>query len=109
MELLNALYEHMIDADFELKALLMNIKVKNKELINERASKFCGKYLEINSCIIVSIVHSRRYQRSTNREWRGVFELERATQFRNSQERRSRLNLLQSAPYSPYPPLTLKW
>ena len=51
MELLSALYEHMIDADFELKAFLMNIKVNNKELIDERASKFCGKYLELNSCL----------------------------------------------------------
>lgn len=51
MELLGALYEHMIDADFELKALLMNIKVKNKKFIDERASKFCEKYLELNSCL----------------------------------------------------------
>jgi len=51
MELLGTLYEHMIDADFELKALLMNIKVKNKEFIDERASKFCEKYIELNSCL----------------------------------------------------------
>ena len=51
MELLSKLYEHMTDADFELKALLMNIKIKNKELIDERAYKFCEKYLELNSCL----------------------------------------------------------
>lgn len=51
VELLETLYGHMVDADFELKALFLNIKIKNKELIDERAFKFCEKCLELNSCL----------------------------------------------------------
>lgn len=51
MELLGTLYEKMIDADLELKALLMNIKVGKRELINARAYNFCEKYLELNSLL----------------------------------------------------------
>ena len=49
MELLGQLYEHMVEADLELKFFLMNIKTKNKKLIADRAYKFCEKYLELNS------------------------------------------------------------
>lgn len=51
MELLGKLYEKMVDADFELKAFLLNIKVKKKDLIEEHAHKFCEKYLELNSLL----------------------------------------------------------
>lgn len=51
MELLGKLYERMVEADFELKAFLMNIKVKNKKLIDDRAYKFCEKYLELNALL----------------------------------------------------------
>ena len=51
MDLFGQLYEHMIDADFQLKALLMNIKVGNLEFIRQRAKQFSEKYLELNSCL----------------------------------------------------------
>lgn len=51
MELFGLLYEHMIDADFQLKALLMNIKVGDRESIRQRAIQFSEKYLELNSCL----------------------------------------------------------
>lgn len=51
MELLGKLYEKMVEADFELKAFLMNIKVGKKELIDDRAYKFCEKYLELNALL----------------------------------------------------------
>lgn len=51
MELLGNLYEKMVEADLELKALLLNIKVKKKDLIENRAYKFCEKYLELNSLL----------------------------------------------------------
>lgn len=51
MELFAQLYEHMVDADFELKALLMNIKIGKQDLIRDRAYKFSEKYLEVNACL----------------------------------------------------------
>ena len=51
MELLSELYEKMVEADLELKALLMNIKVGKKTHIDDRAGKFCEKYLELNSLL----------------------------------------------------------
>ncbi len=51
VELLCQLNEYMLDADFELKAFLVNIKLKKKDLIYSRANKFMEKYLELNSCI----------------------------------------------------------
>jgi hypothetical protein len=41
----------MVDAEFEIKALLMNLKVGESALIRDRSVKFCEKYLEINSTI----------------------------------------------------------
>jgi hypothetical protein len=51
MELFTKLYEQMIDVDFELKALLMNLKVGNADLVRDRAVKFSEKYLELNACL----------------------------------------------------------
>lgn len=51
MELFAELYEVMIDADFEFKALLLNIKIKKPDLIRDRATKFCEKYLAMNASL----------------------------------------------------------
>ena len=51
MELFASLYEHMVDADFEIKALLMNIKIAQPNLIRDRAYKFSEKYLAVNACL----------------------------------------------------------
>lgn len=51
MELFARVYEHMVDADLELKLLLMNIKIGKRELIQDRAHKFSEKYLEVNACL----------------------------------------------------------
>lgn len=49
MELFAQLYELMIEADFELKALLLNIKTGSD--VEKRATTFSEKYLEINTLI----------------------------------------------------------
>ena len=51
MDLFAQLYERMIDADFEIKALLANIKIGKADLIELRANRFCEKYLELNACL----------------------------------------------------------
>ena len=51
MELLCQLYELVVDMDFELKALFMNIKVQSQEFTEARASKFCEKYVELNAVL----------------------------------------------------------
>jgi len=51
MELLYQLYELMVEMDFELKALYLNIKVQSEELTKFRAEKFCTKYTELNSAL----------------------------------------------------------
>jgi hypothetical protein len=51
MELFAQLYEHMVDADFELKALFMNMKIGKQDLIRDRAYKFSEKYMEVNACL----------------------------------------------------------
>jgi hypothetical protein len=51
MNLISSLYSQMVDAEFEIKALLMNLKVGESALIQDRSVKFCEKYLEINSTI----------------------------------------------------------
>lgn len=51
IELFAGIYSHMVDLDFELKSLLMNIKTGNPETIDSRAQKFCDKYTELNACL----------------------------------------------------------
>ncbi|RAP36651.1 hypothetical protein B1207_07550 [Legionella quinlivanii] len=51
VELLSQLYEYMLNADFQLKVFLVNIKLKKKDLIYSRANKFMENYLELNSCL----------------------------------------------------------
>jgi len=51
MELLYQLYELMVEMDFELKALHLNIKVQSEEFTKFRAEKFCTKYTELNSAL----------------------------------------------------------
>ena len=51
MELLHQLYELMMEMDFELKSLYLNIKVQSQELTKARAEKFCTKYVEFNSAL----------------------------------------------------------
>ena len=51
MNLISSLYLQMVDAELEIKALLMNLKIGKSELIKNRSVKFCEKYLEINSTI----------------------------------------------------------
>ncbi|OGA57646.1 MAG: hypothetical protein A3G81_04000 [Betaproteobacteria bacterium RIFCSPLOWO2_12_FULL_65_14] len=49
MAVLEQLYTSIVDAEFELKALLMNWKIGKAEFIKDRANKFCAKYLEVNA------------------------------------------------------------
>lgn len=51
MDLITTLYSQIVDAEFELKALLMDLKVGNSDSVRERSEKFSRKYLEINSTI----------------------------------------------------------
>jgi hypothetical protein len=51
MEIFADLYSHMVDADFEIKTFLMNLKVENQDGIEERSRKLCEKYLEMNALI----------------------------------------------------------
>jgi hypothetical protein len=51
MELLGQLYELVVDMDFELKALFMNVKVQSQEFTEARASKFCEKFVELNAAL----------------------------------------------------------
>jgi len=51
MELYGQLYALMVEADFELKTLYLNVAVKNVEYIKQRAQNFCEKYLAINSLL----------------------------------------------------------
>lgn len=51
MDLITTLYSQIVDAELELKALLMDLKVGNSESVQERSDKFSRKYLEINSTI----------------------------------------------------------
>ena len=45
MELLHQLYELMMEMDFELKSLYLNIKVQSQELTKARAEKFAPSTL----------------------------------------------------------------
>ncbi|MDD3524582.1 MAG: hypothetical protein PHQ41_07810 [Candidatus Cloacimonetes bacterium] len=51
MQLLGDLYMLMVEMDFELKALFMNIKVHSKDFTTERANKVCTKYIELNAVL----------------------------------------------------------
>lgn len=51
MELFSELYNVIVDADFELKAFLLNIKCESEEHSQVRARNFCEKYTEVNALL----------------------------------------------------------
>jgi hypothetical protein len=51
MELLCKLHELVIEMDFELKTLFMNVKVQSQTFTADRAIKFCEKYTELNAVL----------------------------------------------------------